>query len=211
MVDPHNEDSTPEAGATTPPAQDPFNEKLRRGLFWMVQYWKELVSFRFDRYMIIQVIPGVYGVALTAIALGLLYLTVEAFMTSTWRGLFFLFIGAPLGFLFMASALRALLEFYMVVFKISEHVDQLVGLRDTVDRLSGIGDTVDEMVAVTRRIPFWRGLSADGAGRARRRTAKTTTAATAAEAVFCGSFACKRMGHAQAFSDIRLQASSHSG
>ncbi|MBA4720526.1 MAG: DUF4282 domain-containing protein [Alcanivorax sp.] len=162
MVDPHNEDSTPEADATTPPAQDPFNEKLRRGLFWMVQYWKELVSFRFDRYMIIQVIPGVYGVALTAIALGLLYLTVEAFMTSTWRGLFFLFIGAPLGFLFMASALRALLEFYMVVFKISEHVDQLVGLRDTVDRLSGIGDTVDEMVAVTRRIPFWRVLSGRG-------------------------------------------------
>jgi hypothetical protein len=49
----------------------------------------------------------------------------------------------------------------MVVFKISEHVDELVGLRDTVDRLSGIGDSVDEMVAVTRRIPFWRALSSN--------------------------------------------------
>ena len=47
----------------------------------------------------------------------------------------------------------------MAVFKISEHVDQLVGLRDTVDRLSGIGDSVDEMVSVTRRIPFWRVLA----------------------------------------------------
>ncbi len=34
-----------------------------------------------------------------------------------------------------------------------------MGLRDTVDRLSGISDSVDEMVAVTRRIPFWRALS----------------------------------------------------
>src|SRR5690606_41888312 len=42
---------------------------------------------------------------------------------------------------------------------IAEHVDELVGLRDTVDRLSGISDTVDEMVSVTRRIPFWRAIS----------------------------------------------------
>ncbi len=97
--------------------------------------------------------------ALTAIGLGLLYLCFEAFVASTWRGLFFLFIGGPLLFLFSATLLRALLEFYMVVFKISEHVDQLVGLRDTVDRLSGIGDSVDEMVSVTRRIPFWRVLA----------------------------------------------------
>ncbi|MEE2869089.1 MAG: hypothetical protein VYE17_01040, partial [Pseudomonadota bacterium] len=71
-------------------------------------------------------------------------------------------------FLVLASVLRALLEFYMVVFKISEHVDELVGLRDTVDRLSGIGDTVDEMVSVTRRIPFWRVLSGRSGPAARK-------------------------------------------
>ncbi|MED5238906.1 MAG: DUF4282 domain-containing protein [Pseudomonadota bacterium] len=135
------------------------NVKLRRGFFWVVQYWRELFNFRFDKYMIIQVLPGVYGIALTVIAMGLLYLCVEAFMASTWRGLFYFFVAAPVTFLVLASVLRALLEFYMVVFKISEHVDELVGLRDTVDRLSGIGDTVDEMVSVTRRIPFWRVLS----------------------------------------------------
>ena len=139
--------------------QEKVNEKLRRGIFWIVQYWRELFNFRFDKYMIIQVLPGVYGIALTAIGMGLLYLCVEAFMASTWRGLFYFFIAAPVTFLVLASVLRALLEFYMVVFKISEHVDELVGLRDTVDRLSGIGDTVDEMVSVTRRIPFWRVLS----------------------------------------------------
>lgn len=139
--------------------QEKMNEKLRRGFFWVVQYWRELFNFRFDKYMIIQVLPGVYGIALAAIAMGLLYLCVEAFMASTWRGLFYFFFAAPVTFLVLASILRALLEFYMVVFKISEHVDELVGLRDTVDRLSGIGDTVDEMVSVTRRIPFWRVLS----------------------------------------------------
>lgn len=158
MVDEQPQRPTPPEGDEAPQG-DAMNERLRRGWFWALEYWRELFNFRFDKYMIIQVIPGVYGVALAAMALGLLYLCVEAFMASTWRGLFFLFIGGPLLFLFCATLLRALLEFYMVVFKISAHVDQLAGLRDTVDRLSGIGDSVDEMVAVTRRIPFWRVLS----------------------------------------------------
>ncbi len=153
--------------------QEKFNDKLRRGFFWVVQYWRELFNFRFDKYMIIQVLPGVYGIALVAIGMGLLYLCVEAFMASTWRGLLYFFVAAPITFLVLASILRALLEFYMVVFKISEHVDELVGLRDTVDRLSGIGDTVDEMVSITRRIPFWRVLSGRpsdlGAGKSSRK------------------------------------------
>ncbi|MCG8394421.1 MAG: DUF4282 domain-containing protein [Pseudomonadales bacterium] len=139
--------------------REKFNDKIRRGFFWVVQYWRELFNFRFDKYMIIQVMPGVYGISLVAIGIGLLYLCVEAFMASTWRGLFYFFFAAPLTFLVLATILRGLLEFYMVVFKISEHVDELVGLRDTVDRLSGISDSVDEMVSVTRRIPFWRVLS----------------------------------------------------
>lgn len=171
MVDNTNQEPIPpRPGATgpTPPDNDshePVNETLRRAMFWSLQYWRELFNFKFDKYMIIQVIPGVYGVALVGIALGLLYLCVDAFTVSTWRGLFFLFIGGPLGFLLLASILRALLEFYMVVFKISAHVDELVGLRDTVDRLSGISDSVDEMVSITRRIPFWKALSGSGTKR----------------------------------------------
>lgn len=167
MVD-QKHDSNDDTGPL--PAPEKFNEKIRRGYFWVVQYWRELFNFKFDKYMIIQVMPGVYGIALTAIAMGLLYLCVEAFMASTWRGIFYFFFAAPLTFLVAASVLRALLEFYMVVFKISEHVDELVGLRDTVDRLSGISDSVDEMVAVTRRIPFWRALS--GGARPDRKTPK---------------------------------------
>ncbi|MCK0536655.1 DUF4282 domain-containing protein [Alcanivorax quisquiliarum] len=151
---------------TPAPEHRTAREKVRLAIIWVVQYWRELFNFRFDKYMIIQVLPGVYGLALVAIACGLLYLCVEAFFQSTWRGLFYLFFAAPLTFLVLASVLRALLEFYRVVFRIAEHVDELVGIRDTVDRLSGISDSVDEMAALTRRIPFWRALT--GTGKAAR-------------------------------------------
>ena len=78
-----------------PPVPEKFNEKIRRGYFWVVQYWRELFNFKFDKYMIIQVMPGVYGIALTAIAIGLLYLCAEAFMASTWRGIFYFFFAEP--------------------------------------------------------------------------------------------------------------------
>ena len=146
-----------------------FQEKLRRGMFWCLEYWRELFNFRFDKYMIIQVLPGVYGMLLFALLLTIMFWCGVAFMKNIWLGIFAVLIPAPIAFLVCASALRALLEFYMVVFKISEHVDELVGLRDTVDRLSGISDSVDEMVSVTRRIPFWRVIS--GSPSARRRHA----------------------------------------
>jgi len=144
-----------------------FQERIRRGVFWCTQYWRELFNFSFDKYMIIQVLPGVYGMLLFALALTIMFWCGVAFMQNIWLGIFAVLVPAPIAFLVCASLLRALLEFYMVVFKISEHVDELVGLRDTVDRLSGIGDTVDEMVSVTRRIPFWRAMSGRSGSRRR--------------------------------------------
>ncbi|MEE4250389.1 MAG: DUF4282 domain-containing protein [Alcanivoracaceae bacterium] len=134
-------------------------ENYSRMLFWCVQYWRELLNFKFDKYMIVQVLPGVYGILLVALLLSILTATVLAFMQSIWLGIGFMILPAPLIFLVVASILRALLEFYLVVFRISEHVDELVGLRDTVDRLSGISDTVDDMVSLTRLIPFWKAMS----------------------------------------------------
>lgn len=144
-----------------------FQERVRRGVFWCIQYWRELFNFSFDKYMIIQVLPGVYGMLLFALALTIIFWCGVAFTQNIWLGLFAVIVPAPIAFLVCASLLRALLEFYMVVFKMSEHVDELVGLRDTVDRLSGIGDTVDEMVSVTRRIPFWRAMSGKSGSRRR--------------------------------------------
>lgn len=156
---------------------------------------RKLFSFRFDKYVIIQVVPVVYGLALLAAAVGLGYLCLEAYFHSVWRGLFYTFVAAPLTFIVLAAVLRALLEFYRVMFHIAEHMDSLVGIRDTVEALAGIDDSIkeigdniaelenavtemnhsvsklsdsmDEIVAATRRIPFWKSLTA-GSTRNRR-------------------------------------------
>lgn len=148
----------------------------------------KLFSFRFDKYVIIQVLPVVYGLALLAATVGLGYLCFEAYFHSVWRGLFYTFIAAPLTFIVLAAVLRALLEFYRVMFHIAEHMDSLVGIRDTVEALAGIDDSIKEIgdniaelenavtemnnsvsklsdsmgeiVAATRRIPFWKSLTA---------------------------------------------------
>lgn len=152
------------------PARRGLNERVRRALIWVIQYWRELFNFRFDKYMIIQVIPGVYGLALTGLAVALIYLSVEAFLNSPWRGLFYFFFAAPLTFLLAASILRALLEFYIVIFRIAENVDELVGMRDTVDRLSGISSTVDELSNMTRKLPFWKAMTSRKRTRRPRRS-----------------------------------------
>jgi len=168
-----------------------LKERHPRGLVArMFLFLRKLFSFHFDNYVIIQVVPVVYGLALVAVAVGLGYLCVEAYFHSVWRGLFYTFVAAPLTFIVLASALRALLEFYRVMFHIAEHMDSLVGIRDTVDALAGIDDSIkdigeniaeletavnkmgdsvgklsdsmDEIVAATRRIPFWKNLTAGG-------------------------------------------------
>lgn len=197
MVDENTTDITPQ-----PPKGLQIEQELglqqrqpRNLVARMSLFIRKLFSFRFDNYVIIQVVPVVYGLALIAVAVGLGYLCVEAYFHSVWRGLFYTFVAAPLTFIVLASALRALLEFYRVMFHIAEHMDSLVGIRDTVDALAGIDDSIkdigeniselegavnnmsdsvgklsdsmDEIVAATRRIPFWKNLTA-GSTRGRR-------------------------------------------
>ncbi len=42
-------------------------------LAWLVQYWKGLLDFSFDKYFIYQMLPMVYGTTLVAIAGAILY------------------------------------------------------------------------------------------------------------------------------------------
>lgn len=153
----HN-DTPPRNGE--PPAPDvlpPVPERARRAWLWIVQYWKALFDFSFEKYMIIQMLPILYGMLLFAIGAGILYVIAEAFLHGQLaRGLFYLLFAGPLTFVVLASLLRGMLEFYLVIFRIAEDVDELLGVRDTVDKLSGLQDTVDEMASITRRIPFWK-------------------------------------------------------
>jgi len=188
MVDPdsqHSPHGLPVEEALAHPPKQPRSLRARVSLFL-----RKLFSFRFTHYVIIQVVPVVYGLALLCAAVGLGYLCVEAYFHSVWRGLFYTFVAAPLTFIVIAATLRALLEFYRVMFHIAEHMDSLVGIRDTVEALGGINDTlkdigedihqlensieemnhsvghlndaINEIVAATRRIPFWKSLTAGG-------------------------------------------------
>lgn len=130
-------------------------QRVRIGTIWAIQYWRGLFNFRFDRYLIIQVIPGVYGLAVVGVASVLLYASFEAFLQSTWRGLLYLFVGTPFLFLLSVSIIRALLEFYMVIFRIAEDLDQLAGISDTVNKLGDMSETVDNMVSMTRDFSLW--------------------------------------------------------
>ncbi|MFZ5723194.1 MAG: DUF4282 domain-containing protein [Pseudomonadota bacterium] len=151
-------------------------ERARLIWLWVVQYWKALFDFSFDKYMIIQMLPILYGMLLFAIGAGIVYLIVEAFASgSLWRGFFYLFFAGPLTFVVLASLLRALLEFYMVIFRIAEDVDELLGVRDTVDKLSGLSDTVDEMASMTRRIPFWKLIFGNNSSQRRLDAARRKT------------------------------------
>ncbi len=156
------------ANADEPPAQ--VQENARRAWLWVVQYWKVLFDFSFERYMIIQMLPILYGMMLFGLGAGILYLVVEAFLNgSPWRAFFYLFFAGPLAFVVIASMLRAMLEFYIVIFRIAEDVDELVGIRDTVDKLSGLQETVGQMASITRRIPFWKVIVGKGGNSSSRR------------------------------------------
>lgn len=147
-----------------------FTERARRAWLWVAQYWKALFDFSFEKYMIIQMLPILYGMLLFAIGASILYLVAEAFLHGqTARGFFYLFFAGPLAFVVLASLLRGLLEFYIVIFRIAEDVDELLGVRDTVDKLSGLQDTVDSMASLTRRIPFWKVIMGKPPGGSPRR------------------------------------------
>lgn len=147
-------------------------------LAWIVQYWKGLLDFSFEKYFIYQMLPMVYGTLLVGIAGAILYFVVETFLAGhIFRGLFYLFAAGPFSFLIIASVIRALIELYIVIFRIAEDVDELVGIRDTMDKLSGLGDAVDQMSTVTRHIPFFKKLGDKNTGSAGT-ASKSQTAVT---------------------------------
>ena len=53
----------------------------------------------------------------------------------------------------MATIARALMEFYIVVFRIAENMDEI---RVITERFSGISQGVESMRDLTRLIPFWK-------------------------------------------------------
>src|SRR5699024_2868211 len=116
------------------PVEKHLEEQFRANSSWPARvstYLRKLFTFNFESYVIIQVVPVVYGLALLAGTVGIGYLCVEAFFHSVWRGLFCPFIAGPLSFFVLASVLRALLEFFRVMFPRAVDVDSLIGQPDS--------------------------------------------------------------------------------
>ena len=111
-----------------------------------------LFDFSFSRFITIQMFPAIYGIVLATTLFGIMYLTVEAFIVSIPRGLFYLLVAGPIAFLGIATVTRALMEFYLVVFRIAENIDEM---RVVTENFSGISETVGGVKDFTKRLPFW--------------------------------------------------------
>ncbi|MCG8671507.1 MAG: DUF4282 domain-containing protein [Pseudomonadales bacterium] len=116
------------------------------------QFLGTLFDFSFSRFITIQMFPAIYGIVLATTLFGLLYLTVEAFLVSIPRGLFYLVVATPITFLGIATITRAVMEFYLVVFKIAENIDEM---REVTENFSGISQTVGGVKDLTKKLPFW--------------------------------------------------------
>lgn len=93
-----------------------------------------LCDLRFTRYLTVQMLP-IFYVLLVIGGVGVIGQFVwDAFAESMLRGLTFL-IASPVAILIWVSACRAITEFLLAVFRMSEDVNRLAGIRPTVDKL----------------------------------------------------------------------------
>lgn len=115
-------------------------------------FFSTLFDFSFSKFITVQMFPALYGIILISSLVGVLFYTFEAFMASFWKGLFYLFIAGPIAFMAIASITRAIMEFYIVVFRMAQNIDEM---RMISGKLSGITDTMDGMRDLTRKLPFW--------------------------------------------------------
>ncbi len=137
------------------PNQDTHKRPIIRASNTVAGFFTALFDFSFTRFITVQMFPVLYGVILAATAIAAMYFTVEAFLSSWWRGLFYLFVAAPVGFITVATITRALMEFYLVVFRLGENMDDI---RAITQRFSGISEGVESVTGLTRKFQFW-GLS----------------------------------------------------
>ncbi|MBV1922249.1 MAG: DUF4282 domain-containing protein [Pseudomonadales bacterium] len=118
----------------------------------ILTFFQMLFDFSFSKFITVQMFPALYFVILASTLFAILYLCFEAFLTSIARGMFFLFIAGPITFIAIATVVRALMEFYIVVFRIAENIDDM---RLLSNKLTGLTDTMDGVKGLTRKLPFW--------------------------------------------------------
>lgn len=124
---------------------------FRRAIEVSRSYLQALFDFTFTRYITIQMLPVVYGLMIVASAILIIDQVTSAFSVSPLKGWCYAVTG-PFAFIVLLSIFRALLEFFVVVFRIAEDMEELASMRESVDRLSSLTD----IASLTRRLPFVR-------------------------------------------------------
>jgi len=109
-----------------------------------------LVDLEFHTIVTTSLLPLVYRVSLSAIAILVLGLVARGFNQSTRDGLLWLFVLGPAIFLGSVTVLRVFLEFVISIFRIAVHVEYVSR------RLVDIADQTEEIAEDLPRIRFWR-------------------------------------------------------
>lgn len=87
-------------------------------LQWVESFIKALFDFSFSEVITVKMLPILYSIALAALSVTLGYITIETMLVSPLRGVILLLLIDPLLFLFGTAAIRTLLEFCAVLFKV---------------------------------------------------------------------------------------------
>ena len=82
-----------------------------------------LFDFSFHSFLTCKLIRALYALAMSVAALSAFFLIVEGFNLGRGAGIFALF-AAPVMFLFSVGCSRVLLELFMVIFRIEEHLSK---------------------------------------------------------------------------------------
>ncbi len=124
--------------------------RLRLILRDILDYFRTLLfDVRFETYISLQIIPLVYLLVLLVSIPALGWVVWIAFQLGTTTGVTALLL-SPIVYLAWISCCRVVLELLMVVFRITDQLDEVAVMRESVDKLS----TLSEVTVFTR--PFTR-------------------------------------------------------
>ncbi len=117
---------------------------------WISEFIRALFDLSFSEVITLKMLPLVYGLAMIALAMGTIYLFIDIFLASPWRGIFYLVFIAPVFFIFGTAAIRSVLEFFSAVFRIRS---LMIGMNTGLQHLEGcMGQLSEQMKNMNHHI-----------------------------------------------------------
>jgi len=139
---------TPRIRSTPAPTAAQRSALSTRGL--VVDFFSILLDLRFTRYLTVQLLPVVYVLLVLAGAGVLADWAWQAWQEDLWRGAAHTVAYLP-ALLIWATVARALTEFLLVVFRMSQDVQTLASIKPSIDRIDGLFSGTHWM---SRLVPF---------------------------------------------------------